>query len=284
VTIRPDVNLSILFTELPLLQRPAAAAACGFVAVEFWWPFHESVPKGEQLRDLAEALEAASVSLVGLNFDAGDMAAGDRGLVSLPGEEKRLRENIEVAIEFAEPLGCRAFNALYGNRLEGADPLAQDELAIENLSYAATAAQRIGGMVLIETQNTADSPRYPLTRAAEAVDVIERVELASGASNVKLLADLYHLHRMGEDLAGTVTTFADRIGHVQIAGSSAGPPDHAGARARCARPWTGWPRPTQSRSPWCIPVARASPGATADPGGTAGAVRRTGSRSPPSRP
>lgn len=217
MTIRPDVNLSILFTELPLLQRPAAAAACGFVAVEFWWPFHESVPKGEQLRDLAEALEAASVSLVGLNFDAGDMAAGDRGLVSLPGEEKRLRENIEVAIEFAEPLGCRAFNALYGNRLEGADPLAQDELAIENLSYAATAAQRIGGMVLIETQNTADSPRYPLTRAAEAVDVIERVERVSGTANLKLLADLYHLHRMGEDLAGTVTTFADRIGHVQIA-------------------------------------------------------------------
>jgi len=100
---------------------------------------------------------------VGLNFDAGDMAAGERGLVSRPGEEKRLRENIDVAIEFAEPLGGRGFNAFYGNCLEGADRRAQDELAIENLSSAATAAQRIGGVVLIETQNTADSRCYPLT-------------------------------------------------------------------------------------------------------------------------
>lgn len=217
MAITPDANLSILFTELPLLQRPAAAASCGFVAVELWWPFQESVPKAEQLRDLAEALGSAGVRLVSLNFDAGDMAGGDRGLVSLPGEEKRLRENIEVAIEFADPLGCRAFNALYGNRLEGTDPLAQDELAIENLSYAAMVAHRIGGKILIETQNTDDCPRYPLTRASEVVDVIEQVERASGVTNLKLLADLYHLHRMGEDLAGMVTTLADLIGHVQIA-------------------------------------------------------------------
>lgn len=217
LTLTPDVNLSIVFTELPLLQRPAAVAACGFVAAELWWPFHESVPKQWQLCALADALENASVRLVSLTFAAGDMAAGDRGLVSLPGQENRLRENIEVAIAFAQPLGCRAFNALYGNRLESADPGAQDERAIENLSYAATAAQRIGGEVLIETQNTTDSPCYPLTRAAEAVAVIERLERASSASNVKLLFDLDHLHRMGENLPVMVRLFAERIGHVQIA-------------------------------------------------------------------
>jgi hydroxypyruvate isomerase len=215
--IKPDVNLSILFAELALPQRPAAAAACGFEAVELWWPFDRSVPREAQLRDLAEALHEAGTSLVGLNFDAGDMASGDRGLVSLPGQQTRLRENIEVAIDFAEPLGCKAFNALYGNRLEGTDPSIQDELAIENLSYAATAVQRIGGMVLVETQNTQDSPRYPLTRSADAMAVIERVEQACGAGNVNLLADLYHLHRMGENLAATVTAFAERIGHVQVA-------------------------------------------------------------------
>jgi hydroxypyruvate isomerase len=217
MTLRLDVNLSVLFTELPLLHRPAAAAACGFTAVEFRWPFRESVPTRQRLRDLAVALQAARVSMVALNFDAGDIASGDRGLISLPSKKGALRENIDVAIEFAEPLGCRAFNALYGNRLGGADPLAQNELAIDNLAYAAAAAEQIGGIVLIETQNAADSPLYPLTRASEAVDLIRQVEEASGTTNVKLLVDLYHLHRSGEDLAGTVASCADRIGHVQIA-------------------------------------------------------------------
>jgi hydroxypyruvate isomerase len=215
--ITPDANLSILFTELPLLQRPAAAARCGFQFVELWWPFGEAVPRQTQLRELADALNEAGVSLVALNFHAGDISAGERGLFSIRGEQQRLKDNIQVAVEFAEPLGCKAFNALYGNRISGVDPAAQDDLATENLAYAATAAERIAGIVLIETQNAGDSPRYPLTRAAEAVDVIERVERASGATNLRFLADLYHLHRAGEDLARTVSAVGRRLGHVQVA-------------------------------------------------------------------
>ena len=39
-----DANISMLFTELPLLARPAAARAAGFTAVEAWWPFGSAVP------------------------------------------------------------------------------------------------------------------------------------------------------------------------------------------------------------------------------------------------
>ena len=81
---RFDVNLSILFTELPLLERPAAARAAGFDAVEFWWPFDVAVPADRDLDAFARAVEEAGVRLVGLNFFAGDMPGGDRGLVSWP--------------------------------------------------------------------------------------------------------------------------------------------------------------------------------------------------------
>src|SRR5438045_2241993 len=77
---RYDVNLSILFTELPLLERPAAAAAQGFDAVEFWWPFDTAVPTEKDVDAFAAAIGDAGVQLVGLNFFAGNMPGGDRGL------------------------------------------------------------------------------------------------------------------------------------------------------------------------------------------------------------
>src|ERR671922_1084465 len=111
--LRYDVNLSILFTELPLLQRPAAAAAAGFDAVELWWPFAEPVPSDRELDALRTALTDAGTRLVGLNFDAGDMAAGSRGLLSRPSDSDRFRANIDVAVDFAGSVGCTILNALY---------------------------------------------------------------------------------------------------------------------------------------------------------------------------
>ncbi|HZD67275.1 MAG TPA: TIM barrel protein [Acidimicrobiales bacterium] len=217
VALRPDVNLSILFTELPLLERPAAAAACGFDAVELWWPFSQPVPPDREVDALCRSLRDAGVALVGLNFDAGDLGAGDRGLVSWPGQERRFADNVAATVAIAEATGCRALNALYGNRVEGVAPAAQDDLATENLALAAAAAARIGATVLVETQNTTDSPRFPLARAADAAAVIDRVGQATGATNLALLADLYHLHREGEDLVATIGAQAGRIGHVQVA-------------------------------------------------------------------
>lgn len=215
--MKPDVNLSIIFTELPLLRRPEAAAACGFDAVELWWPFTSATPSSRDLDDLMDALAEADMRLITLNFDAGALADGDRGLVSIPGQEHRFRDSVDTAVGFAERVGCRAFNALYGNRVFGVEPQLQDELAMDNLAYASEAAARIGAKVLIETQNAADSPEYPLRRAVDGVNVLNRLGERAGVSNIALLADLYHLHRAGEDLVNTVATYGDRIAHVQIA-------------------------------------------------------------------
>ncbi|MFE2180071.1 hydroxypyruvate isomerase family protein [Streptomyces sp. NPDC059455] len=209
------VNLSILFTELPLLERPAAAKAAGFDAVEFWWPYATAVPTDAEVDAFVRAVRAAGVRLTGLNFFAGDMPGGDRGVVSWPGRAAEFRDNIDVTVAIGEQLGCRSFNALYGNRVDGAAPAEQDDLAVENLALAAKAAERVGGTILLEPVSGA--PAYPLLTAADAIAVIDRVAVESGSRNLRLLADLYHLSVNGDDVAGVITTHADRIGHVQIA-------------------------------------------------------------------
>jgi hydroxypyruvate isomerase len=212
---RYDVNLSILFAELPWPQRPAAAAASGFDAVECWWPFATAVPADREVDAFATAVEDAGVQLVGLNFFAGDMPGGDRGLVSWPARSQEFRDNIDVTVALGVRLGCRAFNALYGNRVEGGSAKQQDELATENLALAAKAAAGADAIVLVEPVSGA--PHYPLRTASDAVAVIERVAHEAGADNLRLLLDIYHLAVNGDDIDAAITRYAERIGHVQIA-------------------------------------------------------------------
>ncbi len=134
------VNCSLLFTEEPLLRRPAAARAAGFGAVEFWWPFADPVPSDREVDAFVAAIEDAGVALVGLNFFAGDLAGPDCGVLSIPARSAQFRDNIDVAAGIGERLGVRGFNALYGNRVGEADPAAQDELALESITLAAKAS------------------------------------------------------------------------------------------------------------------------------------------------
>lgn len=216
---RFNVNLSILFTELPLLERPAAAAAAGFTAVELWWPWVDApTPEQSELDALRAAITDAGVQLVGLNFYAGQLPGPDRGALSIPGEEsEKFRANLSVAADFAESLGCKALNALYGNRVEGVDPAVQDELALENLALAAREADRVGAVLLIEALNKPESPRCPIVSADAAIAVVDKVNSATGLGNAKFLMDLYHLSMNGEDLPAVIDRYVAQTAHVQIA-------------------------------------------------------------------
>ncbi|MEU7583708.1 TIM barrel protein [Streptomyces sp. NPDC041068] len=216
---RFDVNLSILFTELPLLERPAAAAKAGFTAVELWWPWVDApTPEQSELDALKKAIEDAGVQLVGLNFYAGQLPGPDRGALSVPGEEsEKFRANLSVAADFAQSLGCTALNALYGNRVEGVDPAVQDELALENLVLAAREADRVGAVLLIEALNKPESPLCPIVSAPKAIEIVDKVNAATGLGNAKFLMDLYHLSMNGEDLPSVIEQYAAKTGHVQIA-------------------------------------------------------------------
>ena len=215
--VRYAANCSLLFTELPLLQRAAAAAAAGFDAVEFWWPFASAAPTDTEVAAFEAGVRDAGVQLVGLNLFAGDMPAGDRGLVSWPGRARELADSVDIAVGLGAALGCTAFNALYGNRLDGVAAQEQDDLAEENLAAAARAVAAIDGVVLVEAVSGA--PRYPLRTAADAVAVVRRARARHGAPDIAFLCDLYHLAVGGDDLEAVIDEHTPLIAHVQVADS-----------------------------------------------------------------
>ena len=186
--LRLAVNCSILFTELPLLRRPAAARAAGFGAVEFWWPFTDPVPGDHEVDAFTGALADAGVQLALLNFAGGDMAAGDRGLLSLPQGSAAFRDNIDVCTGIAARAGCAILNALYGNRADGLSGRQQDELAAENLALAARAAAAADATVVVESLNSHDSPRAALVSSQRALEVINLVRARAGVANLAQLA------------------------------------------------------------------------------------------------
>jgi hydroxypyruvate isomerase len=213
-SLRYLVNCSIMFTELPLLQRPAAARSAGFDAVEFWWPFDQPVPADAAVDGFVAAIADAGVALVGLNFFAGDLAGPDCGVLSIPARSAEFTDNVDVAVGIGERLGVRGLNALYGNRVDGVPAEQQDELAITNITAAARAAARIGATVLVEPIS---GPKpYPLRLAADVAAVVDRAT-ATGAGNVGILFDLYHLAANGDDIDRAIAAHAGQVAHVQIA-------------------------------------------------------------------
>jgi hydroxypyruvate isomerase len=208
-------NCSMLFTERPLLERPAAAKAAGFDAVEFWWPWPDQpVPADADVDAFVRSVRDAGVQLVGLNFFAGDLAGPDCGVLSIPSRSREFTDNIPVTVGIGAQLGVSAFNALYGNRVDDATPPEQDELARQNLGAAADAAAGIGASVLVEAVS---GPKpYPLRSADDAAAVVHDVRVA-GHPNVAFLCDLFHLANNGTDLDEAIAKHADITGHVQIA-------------------------------------------------------------------
>jgi hydroxypyruvate isomerase len=266
------VNCSMLFTERPLLERPAAARAAGFDAIEFWWPWPEQpVPAEAEVDAFVRAIRDAGVQLVGLNFFAGDLAGADAGVLSIPDRSPQFRDNLDVAIAIGEQLDVRAFNALYGNRVDGVAAEEQDELARDNLGRAAEAAARIGATVLVEPVS---GPKpYPLRTADDAVAVVEAVR-AAGHENVGFLCDLFHLANNGDDIDAAIARHSGVTSHVQIAdhpgrgepGSGALDLDrHLGDLAQ--RGYGGWvgleykpSRNTETGLQWLVPERRAARG------------------------
>jgi hydroxypyruvate isomerase len=210
-------NISLLFAELPVLERPAAVAAAGFDALELWWPFDRPDPAARDVTALARAVHDAGLQVACLNLDSGDRTAGARGLVSRPPDLARFRTNLPATVRLAGELGCRILHAPFGNRLPSITWASQRQHAIEQLAVAARTAAQVGATVVVEAQNPVDAPTYPLRTTAQAV------EIASAASEradvpVRITYDAYHMLQTEGDLLATVRANLGAIGHVQVAG------------------------------------------------------------------
>lgn len=207
--MRFGANVSMLFKEAPFLERFGRAAEAGFSAVEFWWP------AGEDLGEVEAAVKGADLDVALFNFDAGDMPAGERGLVSDPARRERFRENVPVALDLARRLGCRRMNVLVGHDKEGMSREERLDLARENVAFAADEAKAAGVTVLVEAVNTFENGPYLLHTTVQAVQFVRSV----GRENVKIQHDLYHMQRMEGNLVANLRENIGWIGHVQVADS-----------------------------------------------------------------
>lgn len=213
-SLRYSVNCSLVFTELPVNQRPATARAAGFDAVEFWWPFENPVPSDSDVDAFISAISNAGVHLSGLNFFAGQMPGPDRGVLSHPSRQQEFQDNIAVVVDIARNTGTKAFNALYGLRVADVPVAEQDQVAQRNLVAAAKAVAEIDGTVLIEAVSGAED--FPVKTARDALAVVAAAR-GAGAPNVAFLADLFHLAMNGDDLAAVIRDHTPEFGHIQIA-------------------------------------------------------------------
>jgi hydroxypyruvate isomerase len=201
---RLAANLSTLFPELDFLERFAAAAAAGFKAVEYQFPYQWSPD------ELARRARDADVQVVLHNLPSGDFAKGDRGIACLPGREPEFREGVERAIDYARAVNCPRLNCL-----AGLAPADREHFALlaENVRYAARKLGAAGLSLTLEPINTRTVPGFFLSRSAQAIEVLN----AAGEGNALLQYDFFHMQIMEGDLAKSVERLLPRIGHVQLA-------------------------------------------------------------------
>jgi hydroxypyruvate isomerase len=198
-------NLSVLFAELPFLDRFAAAARAGFRYVEYQFPYAFG-----RAAQVADAARSARVDVVLHNIPSGDAAKGDRGLACLPERRGEFREGVERAIEYARAAGCTRLNCLAG--VAPRTGRHHDEL-VENVRFAAAKLKAAGLGLMIEPINTRTVPGFFLTGSAQAIEVLD----AAGADNAFVQYDFFHMQIMEGDLASTVKRILPRIGHMQLA-------------------------------------------------------------------
>lgn len=200
-------NLTMLFNELPFLERFEAARAAGFRGVEYLFPY------AFDKEALAERLDRCGLTQVLHNLPAGDWDKGERGIACHPGREAEFQDGVGRAIEYAKTLGCRQVNCLVGITPAGADHEAVRRTVVDNLRFAAGALKKEGIRLLVEPINTFDIPGFYLSRTAQALDLIEVV----GSDNLFLQYDIYHAQRMEGEIGSTIARQLARIAHIQLA-------------------------------------------------------------------
>jgi len=207
-------NLSMLYNEHAFVDRFAAAAADGFDAVEYLFPY--AVPAA----DLAARLQQHGLVQALFNAPPGHFDAGERGLACLAERRDEFRRGfLDQALPYAAALGCRRVHVMAGLAPAGADRAALHACYLDNLAWAAQQAAPHGVHVLIEPINTRDIPGYFLNRQDEAHAIVQAV----GAPNLQVQFDLYHCQIVEGDLAMKIRQFLPagqptQVGHIQIAG------------------------------------------------------------------
>jgi hydroxypyruvate isomerase len=202
-----SANLTLLFNEVPFMERFAAAKAAGFEAVEYLFPY--AYDKNE----LAQALKANGLKQVLHNLPAGNWDAGERGIACHPDRVIEFREGVDRAIDYARTLGCPQINCLAGKLPTGVSREQAQATLVANLRFAADQLKAADLRLLIEPINSYDIPGFFLNTTAQAQAILDEV----GSDNLYIQYDIYHAQRMEGELAATIQKHLPRIAHIQLA-------------------------------------------------------------------
>ena len=201
-------NLSMLFTEVPFLERFARARAAGFTAVEYLFPYDWPAEQ------LAEQLREQGLTQVLFNLPPGDWQAGERGIACLPDRVEEFRAGVDQGIAYARVLGNRQLNCLAGLKPTDLDEQAAWETLVANVQYAADRFAEAGLTLCLEAINSrVDIPGFMLDTTGKVMALIEELD----ADNVRLQYDVYHMQIMEGDVIRTMECLLPWIGHIQFA-------------------------------------------------------------------
>ncbi|WP_106477367.1 2-oxo-tetronate isomerase [Phytohalomonas tamaricis] len=201
-------NLTMMFNEVPFMERFAQAAVNGFGGVEFLFPYAFAA------EDIAEELKRHDLTQALFNLPPGDWEAGERGIAALPGREAEFRDSVETALDYALTLNCKRVHAMAGLAPEGLSRRKLKETYLNNLRFAAQRLGEHGIELLIEPINTRDMPGYFLNHQAEGHELVAELN----EPNVRVQMDFYHTQIMDGDIWKTYQRYRDTVGHIQIAG------------------------------------------------------------------
>ncbi len=200
-------NLSMMFNEVPFLDRFEQARKAGFEAVEFLFPYeHEPA-------ELKRRLDGNGLTQALFNMPPGDWATGERGLASLPGRTGAFRDGVKQALDYAAVLDCKLIHCMAGIVPPEVSPVTAASLYAANLAWAGEQALAAGVRLAIEPINHRDMPGYFLNTEAQGAAIVEAI----GRDRVGLQFDVYHCQITEGDVTRRMETFMPVIAHMQIA-------------------------------------------------------------------
>ncbi|HEY4202332.1 MAG TPA: 2-oxo-tetronate isomerase [Devosiaceae bacterium] len=202
-----SANLSMLYVELPFLDRFEAAAKDGFKAVEYLGPYDQ------EPREIAALLDSYKLKQVLFNLPSGNWAGGERGIGCLPDRREDFKAGVDAALRYAKVLSCPMINCLAGIAPAGVDRSTLEDTLVENLKYAAPRLADAGVKLLVEPINPVDIPGFFVGSSDHYERIAERV----GSDNLYLQYDFYHMQKVRGELLANFERLQKRIAHVQIA-------------------------------------------------------------------
>ena len=200
-------NLTMLFTEVPFMERFALARSAGFTHVEYLFPYPFSA------HELKAKLDENGLTQILFNLPSGDWAAGERGIAALPGRSDEFCAGVPKAIEYAKVLGVNRVNCLAGKRAAGYSDEEHWQTLVQNIRFAATELASHGIELVVEPINHFDIPGFVLNRIEQTIQLLDEV----GHPNARVQFDIYHVQREEGEITATFRKHLARIGHIQIA-------------------------------------------------------------------